>query len=164
MNYPYWDYTIKGKVTRLLQILIAQIMLYKLQIDITLNPDIFEDKQEFYRTERWVKVRKNELVGKGYFKCVGLHDNLLWWGIPQYVRINGGHEFDISVKDKAGRLIYCQDTATTLNDAMTSDATEQFFKGMGRAHTLMNMDIQKIIMIAVIAVGAVAGMYYLGVF
>lgn len=160
-EFPYYDNTIKGKIIRAWHILIAQIMIYKLIIEITINPGIIHDKPEMYRREYWTTTPKKDLIAKGFTKCVGLHDNIAWVGIRQYIKINNGEVFDVEIKDKHGNFIYSQDTPATLNDAMTSDADKEFFKGMGKAHTLRNMDMQTMIMIAIVAIGAGVGIYFL---
>ena len=164
MEYPYYCNTFIGKVKRIWHILMAQIMLYKLCIEIRINPGIINDKNEFIRFDRWTTESKDTIVAKGYAPCVGMHDNLLWIGIPQFIKIVHGEEFDISQTDKNGQFIWSQDTPATLNDAMSSEADKDFFRGMGRAHTLLNMDIQTITMIAIVGVGAIVGLWFLGVF
>lgn len=142
-------------------IIAANFKRQKLLIDININ--CVTGSPTYYRMETWTTKKTDEIICMGYKKCVGLHDNLLWLDIDQYIRINNGCEFDIHQKDKYGNFIYSQDTPATLNDAMTSDSDATFIKGMGRAHTLRGMDLQTLIMIAIVGAGAIAGMYFLGV-
>lgn len=80
------------------------------------------------------------------------------------MRIHNAHKFDVRhATDADGILIYSQDTSATLHDAMQSNATQDFIKGMGKT-SIASMDLQKILMIGILAVGAFFGMYMLGVF
>lgn len=164
LDYPYYDRSFKGKISRFIQILIAQFCCYSLLIDVTINPGRWTDAKEYHRRERWTQLSRREIIAKGYLPCVGLHDNLLWAGIKCYIKINNGEVFDVTAKDRNGNFIYSQDTPATLNDAMTSDADERFIKGMGRAKAMLQMDLQTIVMIAIVGAGAIAGLYFLGVF
>lgn len=162
--YPHWNNTPNGMLTRFKQICDAQIQGKKLLIDITINPGLWTDKKEFYRIDRWTTETKDQIISRGYRKCVGLHDNLAWIGIRVYIKINNGSEFDTTVKDPHGRFVYSQDTAITLNDAFLSDADDRFIRGMGRARAMLQMDLQTLAMMGIIGIGAVVGMYFLGVF
>lgn len=121
------------------------------------------NEARYKRTEIWTDRKPEELQRDGYKRVTGLHDSILWWGVPIYMRIDGGEKFDITQTDANGNLLYSQDTAATLHDVMQSHATEAFIKGMGKTQ-LSTMDTQKIIMIAIIAAGAFFGMYMLGIF
>ena len=46
---------------------------------------------------------------------------------------------------------------------MQSTATQDFIKGMGKV-AMSSMDLQKLAMIGIIAVGAIFGLFMLGVF
>lgn len=115
------------------------------------------------RHDHWTQLSTQELELMGYRKCRGLYDNLFWWGVPVYLRLEGLSQFDIRQVNERGELIYSQDTATTLHDVMTGNAVADFIKGLARGQPA-NMDIQKIIAIVIIGVGAVFGMHILGVF
>lgn len=118
----------------------------------------------YWRRDCWTDEDPAELNAAGYLKCTGLYDSILFWGVPVYLRVHGLQQFDIHAKDPhTGQFLYSQDTAATLNDAMTSSATKEFIKGMARTQ-LSSMDTQKIIMIALIGAGAIFGMWILGVF
>ena len=159
MEYPY--YIKRTTLNKMCQHIKARLSRSKMLIDININP--ITNSKTFYRHERWSDESIPEIIGRGYKRCVGLHDNLLWIGIPQYVKINNGKEFDIHVTDRNGEFIYSQDTPATLNDAMTSDSDKDFIRGMGRAHTLRGMDLQTMAMIAIVGVGAIVGLYWFGV-
>lgn len=115
------------------------------------------------RTDMWTDEPPESLQIAGYKKVTGLYDSIVWWNVPVYLRIRGGEKFDIRhcVDDK-GQLIFSQDTSATLHDAMQSNATQAFIKGMGKTQ-LASMDIQKIFMIGILAVGALFGLYMLGI-
>lgn len=113
------------------------------------------------RTEFFTSEPLPKLASQGFKKCIGFHDNLAWWGVPQYVKIIGGEVFDITEKDEKGNLKYCQFNAINLNDYMSSNATMDFIKGMFKGRKLQKMDVQKLAMIGIIAVGAIFGLFLL---
>lgn len=117
----------------------------------------------YFRQDKWTDEPAEQLNRDGYLKCTGLYDSILFWGVPVYLRVHGLHQFDIHATDDAGRFLYSQDTAATLNDAMTSSATKDFIKGMAKTQ-MSAMDTQKIIMIAMLGAGAIFGLWILGVF
>lgn len=110
-------------------------------------------KEEYVRREEWVNFSRSEIAKMGYTQCEGLKDSLAWWGVPIYCRFIGG------------RTAMAEDlqTATTLNDRMRSHATRDFIKGLFKG-SLPAMDIQKIGLLAILGVGAILGMWWLGVF
>ena len=119
----------------------------------------------FYdRHDYWTDMSTDELHQNGYLPAVRMpgYDSIQWWGQKVYVRLQNYTQFDIHAKDEFGRFLYSQDTPSTLHDEMTSNATQQFIKAMFKT-TLPTMDVQKIIMMALLAVGAVFGLMMLGV-
>ena len=171
-NAQYWNAGILYKIaSRLYQ---RTIKGRKLVIDIEMHqrirghwsPQGMETVRswEFSRSDTWQDTPATQLQNAGYKKIDGLYDSIIFWGVPVYCQIHGGQRFDVSsARDAAGNLIYSQDTSATLNDFMQSSATQNFIKGMGKT-ALPAMDLQKIVMIAVIAAGAFFGMYMLGIF
>lgn len=116
------------------------------------------------RSDRWTDINPENLQRAGYKRVYGLYDSIVWWKVPVYMRIHNAHKFDVRhATDADGILIYSQDTSATLHDAMQSNATQDFIKGMGKT-SIASMDLQKILMIGILAVGAFFGMYMLGVF
>lgn len=113
------------------------------------------------RTEFFTSEPTKNIARQGFRRCVGFHDNIAWWGVKQYVKIIGGETFDIHEKDKNGNFKYCQFNAVNLHDNMKSNATMDFIKQMGKARMLQKMDLQKIAMIAIIALGAMFGLFLL---
>lgn len=131
------------------------ILGWKLKTDILIKPKwaTAEGSDNAYTIkEIWVKDRIRDLAGTGYVRCYGLHDNILWWGVRNYIRIHGGE-----VADNRGNL----QTATTLNNSMKSNAFKKFRRTMAHA-ALHTMDIQKIGLLLLIGGGAILGMYLLG--
>lgn len=131
-----------------------------LRVDIEIKPD--ESRDVMVRREYWTERPAWELAQMGYKKCTGLHDSIAWWGVPVYAQIRGGEVYDIRATAPDGSLLHSQDTSATLNDAMLSTSTSDFIKGMGRT-ALPAMDIQKIIFIAIIGIGALLGVRMLGI-
>lgn len=124
----------------------------------------FKEYPGYIRDECWTDRPGSELQAQGYMIAVGLHDSIIWSGIPVYIRVAGGTMADLSqILDKDGRRIYSRDSASTLNDAMQSNATEEFRRGLGKASATLTMDIQKIAMIGILAVGAAFGLMMMGV-
>lgn len=116
------------------------------------------------RTDEWTTMSSEALQESGYKKVKGLYDSLIWWGVPVYMKIHGLKKIDLkTICDETGQLVYSQDTSATLHDAMQSNATMEFIKGMGKT-TMSAMDTQKIIMIALLGAGAFFGLYIMGVF
>ena len=101
----------------------------------------------------------------------GFHDSLIWWGVRQYVRINGGKMWDISVpigtkRDQEGRevkVFLSRDTAATLNDTMESTSTSRFLSGLSKVK-MPAMDLQKMLMMIILAIGMIFGLHLVGVF
>lgn len=131
------------------------ILGWKLKTDILLKPKwaTAEGSENAYTIkETWVKESVRDLAGKGYVRCYGLHDNLVWWGVRNYIRIHGGE-----VAHHRGNL----QTATTLNNSMKSNADRKFRRSMAHG-ALPAMDLQKIGLLLLVGGGAVLGMYFMG--
>lgn len=125
------------------------------------------DREGYYydRIDYWTDATRDELHASGFLPGVRVpgYDAIQWWRQKVYVRLENYQQFDIhQVDEKTGQLLYPQDTPSTLHDEMTSNATKDFIKAMFKA-TLPTMDVQKIIMIAILGAGAVLGMMMLGV-
>lgn len=147
----------------------------RLAIDISLDKRILACGEEpvaiYNRKEVWTKSTKASLISDGYRMAEGFHDSILWWGVRQYIRINGGKIWDISVpigtkKDQDGREVKVflpRDTAATLNDTMESTSTSRFLSGLSKIK-MPAMDIQKMVMMIVLAIGMVFGLHLVGVF
>lgn len=84
-------------------------------------------------------------------------------GVRVVMRVTGGYVFDVHQRNERGERLYSEDTAATLHDVMTSTATEAFLKGMAKA-TAPAITMQQILFIAIIAAGAIFGLYMLGFF
>lgn len=115
------------------------------------------------RTDLWTTESAEALQKRGYKKVEGLYDSLIWWRVPVYMRIDGAQVYDVrSAIGSDGMPLYSQDTAATLHDVMQSNATEKFIKGLGKI-SMSSLDIQKLVMIAIVGVGAVFGLMMMGV-
>lgn len=97
----------------------------------------------------------------GYIKGNNMFDNLSLWGFPVWARFRG---FDMIAKplDESGRPNL--ETSSTLEDFYMSDSATNFVKGMTTGIKLPPMDLKKVGMLAMMAVGVVLGLYFLGVF
>ena len=131
------------------------ILGWKLKTDVYLKPKwaTISGDGAYYIRETWTRETERDLSGVAYRRCSGLHDNLIWWGVPIYCRIHGG-----MVPDNRGNL----QTASTLYNSYRSNATKEFKRSIGRG-SLPAMDLQKIILLSILGGGAVLGLYFLGV-
>lgn len=129
----------------------------KLLIDIIGKPKELPGRPLYYRKEKWTDELPEEIHSQGYRTVHGLHDSILWWFVPMYIRFHNFEEFDIKTAypDK-------KDTAITLNDAMLSDADERFKKGLLKTAVGSVADWQKIILMGALAVGVVVISKFLG--
>ena len=134
----------------------ARLHRQRLAVKFILSPE-WTKSQQYIREETFTNESPEGLIAVGYKRCKGLHDSILWSGIPVYVKIIGGTEYDTTGPE------YSRDSSVTLNDAMNSNATQDFIKGMLRG-AMPTMDIQKIVFIALIGIGAIIGMKIIGVF
>ena len=125
----------------------------------------------YKRKEIWTKSTKASLISDGYRMAEGFHDSIIWWGVKQYVRINGGKIWDIGVpigtkRDQEGREVKVflpRDTAATLNDTMESTSTNRFLSGLSKVK-MPAMDLQKMVMMTILAIGMIFGLHLVGVF
>ena len=152
----------------------------RLKIDMMLSEDVrtywngpdlvTEHVPILSRTDMWTEESRAELNNKGYRRAHGFYDSILWWSpfgsFQPYIRIRGDHNAQKLVRearDAKGELIYSQDTAATLHDFMQNKTTEKFTKGMGKTQ-MQTMDMQKMVMLAILGAGVVFGLYMMGVF
>lgn len=147
----------------------------RLAIDISLDKRILACGEEpvaiYKRKEIWTKSTKASLISDGYRIAEGFHDSIIWWGVKQYIRINGGKIWDISVpigtkRDQEGREVKVflpRDTAATLNDTMESTSTSRFLSGLSKVK-MPSMGLQKMIMMIILAIGMIFGLHLVGVF
>lgn len=147
----------------------------RLAIDISLDKRTLACGEEpvaiYKRKEIWTKSTKASLISDGYRMAEGFHDSIIWWGVRQYIRINGGKIWDISVpigtkRDQEGREVKVflpRDTAATLNDTMESTSTSRFLSGLSKVK-MPAMDLQKMVMMIILAIGMIFGLHLVGVF
>lgn len=164
---PERAYTNPGFLKDLRERLVHRTRLgERIIVDLVQGTYIIGGKEGPYlkRIDRWTETPPEDLHRAGYLpgKRVPGYDSLCWWHVPIYVKLTNYEQFDIHVKDDAGRYIYSQDTPSTLHDEMVSSATLDFIKSMFKT-ALPKMDVQRIIMIAILGVGAVFGLMMMGV-
>ena len=136
----------------------------KVELDVRPQTAIFGKQPKYRRYEYWTNEKTSELRSiYDYKKAIKWYDSLIWMGVPVWLKIRNVEQFDIRQRDKSGNFIYSQDTAATLNDVMTSNATSVFIKQMAKI-AMSKMDLQTMILMAIIGVGAVVGLHYLGIF
>lgn len=129
----------------------------RLKVDITAK-DYMLKGQWYERKEYWTDEKSEDLHAMGYRPIEGLKNSLIWMGVPVYAIICNFRTLEITDPNAS------KDTPMTLDDRMHSNLTTKFAKSLARATTLAGMDIQKIVLMGAIAIGAVLGMKYFGVF
>lgn len=129
----------------------------RLLVDITFKPPYLGGEPKYNQTEKWTDMDPDEIHAIGYREAVGLHDSIVWWGVPIYVRIHNDHEFPIAE-------IYPEkkDTAYTINDAMLSNTERDFKRGLMRAQLTATADWQKLFLIGIIGAGIILGTKMMG--
>lgn len=118
-------------------------------------------EQRYVRVDNWTRYKPKQLENMGFRRAEGVpgYDSIVFWGVPIYVKIQEMRSADIpSDSDRVA-----EDTAATLHDCLKSRATENFMKGMAKT-ALPSIDLQKMAMFGILAVGAIFGCYLLGVF
>ena len=116
------------------------------------NKDYYERKEYWTDTPLWM------LHENGYKICEGIHDNLAWIGVPVMMKLHGFKMIEVDDPN------FSQDTPSTLNDRMNNNLLNKFAKSLARAAAIAGMDIQKMILIAAVGIGAIVGMKLFGVF
>ena len=129
-----------------------------LVVDIIAKHSNSQNKDYYERKEYWSDTPLSVLHENGYRICEGLHDNLAWIGVPIMMKFYG---FKTSTVDDPN---FSKDTPSTLNDRMNSNLLNKFAKSLARAAALNGMDLQKLLLMGIVGVGAVIGMKMLGVF
>ena len=129
-----------------------------LVVDIIAKHSNSQNKDYYERKEYWSDTPLSVLHENGYRICEGLHDNIAWIGVPVMMKLHGFKM--IEVYDPA----FSKDTPSTLNDRMNNNLLNKFAKSLARAAAIAGMDIQKMILIAAVGIGAIVGMKIFGVF
>ena len=130
----------------------------RFKVDITGRNYMLKSNQWYDRKEYWTSEKSEDLHATGYKSIEGLKNSLIWWGIPIYGRLQGFKTLEITDPQAS------KDTPMTLDDRMHSNLTTKFAKSLARATTLAGMDLQKMLLMGAIAIGAIVGMHYFGVF
>ena len=154
-----YDYLKGGFFKDLLQN-IKHRMIHKrvLMVDIIARHSNTQNKDYYERKEYWVDTPLRVLHENGYRICDGIHDSIAWIGVPVMMKIYGFKMIEVDDPN------FSQDTPSTLNDRMQNNLLNKFAKSLARAATIAGMDIQKMILIAAVGIGAIVGMKMFGVF
>lgn len=168
-----FDYTEEDTFT-LLKTIFVNRYVYKRKLVVHFRYDMIYDNffrpdykptRAIMRMEFWTDAKKKDLGTLGYKPVKGLHDSIMWVGIPIYMIVENGRAFEVpDTKDDNGNFLFPQDTAETLQDYASSSATQKFIAAMSKVQSIGTMDLQTIIMIAIIGVGAIFGLHIMGVF
>lgn len=139
---------------------IIHSMIHKriLVVDIVGEHSNVQNKDYYDRKEYWTDLPATILHENGYRICEGLHDNLAWIGVPVMMKIYNFKLIEITDPN------FSKDTPSTLNDRMNNNLLNKFAKSLARAAALGGMDLQKMILLGAIGIGAIVGMKMFGVF
>jgi hypothetical protein len=129
-----------------------------LKVDIVGRWNPILKKEEYHRVETWTDEPSEKIHEIGYKQIIGLHDSLIWWGVPIYARLYNLRTIEIIDPE------FSKDTPSFLYDRMKTNLSTRFARSLARATTLAGMDIQKIMLMGGIAIAAFIGMKYFGVF
>ena len=125
-----------------------------------------KSEQQCTREDFWTNRPTTEIQNAGYLPVTGMPrvSGILWAGVPVFMSITGAEKFVVPRdKDKDGRFTYPQHTPALIENKIRSQATAQFLKKFKRAGG-PEMDMQGMIMLILLAVGAVVGCWWLGIF
>lgn len=139
---------------------IKHCMIHKrvLCVDLIGEHSNTQGKDYYERKEYWTDTPLRILHENGYRICDGIHDSIAWIGVPVMMKIYNFKMIEIDDPN------FSQDTPSTLNDRMNNNLLNKFAKSLARAAAIAGMDIQKMILIAAVGIGAIVGMKMLGVF
>lgn len=129
-----------------------------LVVDIIAKHSNSQNKDYYERKEYWSDTPLSVLHENGYRICEGLHDNIAWIGVPVMMKLHGFKMIEVDDPN------FSKDTPSTLNDRMNNNLLNKFAKSLARAAAIAGMDIQKMILIAAVGIGAIVGMKIFGVF
>lgn len=124
--------------------------------DIHADYDVLQHKEYYVRHSYWTDEKASMLHERGYRVCKNCpdHDNLAWMGVPVLIKLHGFKTIETDEKDNP----------SFLNDRMNNNLLSKFAKSLARAAMVGGMDLQKLLFMGIIGVGAIIGMKVLGVF
>ena len=119
-----------------------------------------ENKEYYIREDYWTDLNIETLHEMGYRSCENLpgHDNIAWVGVPVIIRLHGFKMQEVTDSN------FTKDDPCFLNDRMESNLLNKFAKSLARASLVAGMDIQKLLLMGGIAIAAIIGMKFMGVF
>ena len=126
-----------------------------------------KEEQQCTREEFWTNRPTTQILKAGYLPVTGLArvSGIAWAGVPVYMSVTGAVKFDVP-KDKdpkTGQFIYPQHTPALIENKIRSQAFANFLKKFKKAQG-PEMDMQGMAMLILLAVGAVVGCWWLGIF
>lgn len=141
------------KTSWLYRKLTKQVILLDYNVDV-------KDRRA-YETLRFAKMRKAQAYSMGYVKGKKMKDELKYATFPIYVRFSPpiAPAVPFLIDEASQAKIENRETSSTLYDHWKSNAIEKFLKGMTTRTALPSIDQKKLLMIALIIIGAVAGIY-----
>lgn len=126
-----------------------------------------KQEQQCTREEFWTNRKTIDIQNAGYLPVTGLPrvSGLVWMGVPVFMSITGAVKFPVTkeIDPKTGKYRYPQHTPALIENKIRSQATKEFLKKFKKAGG-PEMDTQGMIMIALLAVGAIVGCWWLGIF
>lgn len=159
-EWPY-DYTKKRVLGKTIADLFETIWHFWLHrrvmvCDMDGDYDLLQHKEYYVRHSYWTDEKASMLHERGYRNCKNHpdHDNIAWMGVPVMIKLRGFKMVETDEKDGP----------TFLHDRMRNNLLNKFARSMARASIVSGMDMQKLIMMGIVGVGAIIGMKVLGVF
>lgn len=159
-EWPY-DYTKKRVFGKTFADLIETIWNFWIKkrvmvCDMDGEYDLIQHKEYYNRHSYWTDEKVSLLHERGYRICKNCpdHDNLAWLGVPVLMKVSGFKMIETDEKDGP----------TFLHDRMKNNLLNKFARSMARASIMNGMDMQKLLLMGGIAVAAVVGMKFMGVF
>lgn len=145
MAKTFWHFWIKKRV---------------MVCDLMANNDPLHGKEYYIREDYWTDIKLSNLHEMGYRVCENLpgHDNLAWVGVPVMIKLRGFKMQEVTDPE------FTKDDPMFLNDRMESNLLNKFAKSLARASLVAGMDIQKLLLMGGIAIAAIVGMKFMGVF
>ena len=125
-----------------------------------------KDEQQCTREDFWTNRPRRKILDAGYLPVTGMPgvSGLAWMGVPVYMSMTGAVKFTVP-KDKdpkTGQYIFPQHTPALIENKIRSQATKIFLSKFKKAAG-PSMDTQSIIMLAMLAVGVVVGLWWIGI-
>lgn len=133
----------------------------KVLLDYYVEPD----GSHYTRSMNYTRLSSSDIRIQGYLKGKRMLDKMKYYGLPVYVRFHDltkapPYMVPITGPDGKTTLQKSKETSSTLHDYFSSNAQQNFVKGMTtKANLLGKMDQKQLMMLAIVGIGAAVGLY-----